>query len=1855
MSSASRSSSVSQRILLLEAQAELERAELAEQDREERKKNREKLIASRLKRDRLQLEIDNSSYAGSSTRSDVGQEEEHDSPRSPLPLNDSTAQVNEYIDHWRRGVDAHHEDGASARPAAGEPSGAPQAREVTFDLPMLTPEGGAKYRRPPGDHGETTPHRNLAEGAPTHSFLSTPMDPRATCFRPAHSTPAAPGDALGESSRLHASELAMLRVLDISQQEQTRRALLPSIKLMRFAGDMTKFSMFQRSFTWNVEKNTDDDSRKLTHLYDALDGTPKNLIASCLHLPPEVGYAQAWEILCKQYQNQEDLSEAFVRELLDWKEITAGDHEGLLNYAAYLRTVKAALGERYPRLELHETIRRIISKLPNQLRTRWVAKGDEHSFKLPALIDYVEKQARVVKNLGHFGCAAKTATEKGPRTPKARSLPVHHAGAVPPAPASKWCPLCSKAGHTLLKCRHFERLRVEDRWKTVSAAKYCFRCLQGPPHQYEKCDAAIVCGKCGSPSHHTLLHHARSSTDSTRGSGRTEGSEGAAKKTAPTVEAAAATSVAPKTGSTPPDSSEAHPIHAVSTMIKPDGRTMLKIIPVIVNGEHPTYAFIDGGAAPTLASKSLIKRLGLTGRPCNQTMITEAGTFVCKEVLPLSLGHVNGGYEEDVKDVFVTSQINVTTDHLMPSEWLTRWPYLSDVELNTLPEHHREVELIIGLNTTVNRVILDQRHGEADEPSAYLTRLGWVVFGPTGAGRESRPVHLHHVRPVDDTTELLQTHFNKDFWEKGSCTKLENSVEDERFLSMMKDSVQQVSGKYHAKLPLRDAAPLPNNRRLAERRSLSLKKKFEADAGYKTAYATQLQGYIDKGFAEEIPDAELARCDGKVNYLPHHGVLNPIKGKLRVVFDPKAKYANTSLNEHLLQGPDLTNSLMGVLLRFREGRLAMTADVEGMFHQVKVQAEDKDYFRFLWWPGGDTSKPLKEFRMTAHIFGARSSPSVVNFCLRQTAVDHGDSYDAEATHCIYRNFYVDNLLKSVDSPEEGIRLSSDLRKLCSDGGFRLNQWTSCSSTILETIPEEERDKSVVALDLNREELPTERALGIYWSMAADEFTFKTDMKDKPRTRRGALSIVASLYDPLGFVAPFTLLGKGILQDMCRRNASWDEVMTEEEGRRWDQWCEQFQHLDGFRLRRCYVPEDFGEVVTHQLHHFADASDFGYGVTTYLRSVNTDGRVFCALVVARARVAPLKKPTVPRLELTAASVAAQLDDKLRAELDIPLIDSVFWSDSTTVLKYLRNTVARYQTFVSNRVNLIREFTEVTSWRYVPTSDNPADIASRGCDIDALLSSIWLTGPKFLWEEEDRWPGLPADVRRGELDADAEVKTAAPVFEVATRPPDLVERVAANLSTWPKFLRVVGRLRRLATRQGGPVITVSELRQAEDFVWKTVQTREYSKEMQLLASKEAKVRKGSRIASLRPYLQDGLLRMGGRLAQSTLGEHTKHPLILPGSTPEVEMLVRWVHEIHGHCGQDYLLAELRKRYWIVHGNAIVRSVIRKCVLCKRLACRPIEQQMAELPSDRICPGDPPFTHTGCDCFGPFLVRRGRSTVKRWGAIFTCLTSRAIHLEVLDSMDQDSFVNAVRRFVARRGPVRRMWSDNGTNLVAAERELREALQQLKPDELTQILATKGIEWTFNPPHASHFGGVWERLIRSVRRALGAACLEQVTTDDTLATLFCEAESIVNGRPLTKVTSDPGSASPLTPSMLLTLKGSSGPCTATRKEDVYAVRRWRQAQLLADTFWKRWVREYLPLLQERQKWTTRRRDLQIGDLVLTLDERSERGTWPMGRVLEVERDSDGRVRKAKVKTEKGVYLRPVQKLCMLLESDSA
>ena len=1087
---------------------------------------------------------------------------------------------------------------------------------------------------------------------------------------------------------------------------------------------------------------------------------------------------------------------------------------------------------------------------------------------------------------------------------------------------------------------------------------------------------------------------------------------------------------------------------------------------------------------------------------------------------------------------------------------------------------------------------------------------------------------------------------------------------------MQKSYHKRSDGQYEVCLPFKNEnMKLPNNSDQVLKRLLSLKKKLHCDQEYYNEYNEFMNMMLEKKFAEKVPDCELSTEAGKVWYLFHFGVRHKQKKKIRIVFDASLRYNGICLNDLLLQGPDLTSSLLGVLLRFREGKMAVLADIQKMFYAVKVSDQHKNYLRFYWFPNGDLSKDPVQYRVTVHIFGAVSSPSVANYVLKASAhTEEARHFSEAAKKTVKTNFYVDDLLKSMDSASELSYLLDEVVRMLQFSGFKLTGFASNCREILRTIDKQELAKNFTSLDLQLDELPYERALGMFWNVEKDTFEFKLNIQKKEQTKRGILSSVFSVYDPLGLVAPIILVAKRIFQMTCNLNLGWDDPLPIGILEPWTIWLDAIGQLTSFQVPRCLKLQAGGK--QFQLHFFCDGSEKAYACAAYVRSEMEDDSISCSLLLAKTRLVPLKGTaftTVPRIELNAARLAVTVYETLKSELTLKIEEVFFWTDSTTVLKYLNNTTNRYQRFVSNRISFIREHTNITSWRFVPSQENPADIASRGATVNELLKSdIWVSGPEFLLESTDEWPRNP--ILEEISEDDPELVKSKLIFATqveilqANKPTDLLLK---SSSSWTKIkIRVAAFLlfKRKLNKQENLEVCPALLMEAEKNIFKYIQNKFYRSIISILENKN-KIMKKNPLSKLNPFIdKDGLLRVGGRLSNAlNIPYESKHPVIIPSEHHITEILVRFIHEKLGHMGKETILAELRQQYWIVGANKLVKRILRACIACRKRQGRASNQIMSDLPEDRLTADAPVFSQVGLDAFGPFVVIRRRTQVKRYGLIITCLSSRALHIETLASLETTAFINALRRFIARRGNIFIVRSDNGTNFVGAEKELRDSIDHWNSKQTKDWMLQKNITWTFNPPTASHFGGVWEREIRSIRKVISGLANEQPLhlDDDGINTLFCEVESILNSRPLTANSQDPNDLEALTPNhLLLARSGPTFPPGLFSREDIYARRKWKQVQYLANLFWTRWKREYITILQKRQKWTKESRSLAVGDLVLLVDENLHRNLWSLGRIEKVHEDRLNRVRvvdvrvsklRGELKTKSTVVQRPIAKLVLL------
>ena len=1063
---------------------------------------------------------------------------------------------------------------------------------------------------------------------------------------------------------------------------------------------------------------------------------------------------------------------------------------------------------------------------------------------------------------------------------------------------------------------------------------------------------------------------------------------------------------------------------------------------------------------------------------------------------------------------------------------------------------------------------------------------------------------------------------------------VERSWEDEKWVEMVESDCRKINGRYEIPLPLREGTErIPYSRGAALSRAVGLRKKLMKDERLMGYYEVCMNEMIELGYAEKIDVGE-----GKW-YLPHFEVVHPSKpGKVRVVFDCAAKVKGVALNDMLMPGPDLASQLINVLLKFRDSEHAFTADVSAMFHQVKVPIEQRDYLRFLWWDGGVMSGTLCEYRMTVHLFGAASSPSVANYALRRIADDASCEYSERVRKILHENFYVDDCLVTSESGKILYETARDLKKLCLQGGFVLAKFGSNLPRIEQNFGE------------GVESCQFKKVLGVQWDKSADKLGVTPVGQFKISTKRELLSAVARVYDPLGIVAPLVLEGRLIFQSVIQRSGrdNWDEELKSGELNRIEEWMSNLSDIKDIWIPRNVVTDPRQERV--QLHVFGDASESGHSAVAYARIENSLKGTRCVFLMGKAKVNPSRYVSVPRLELVAATLVARLSKKLREEMTVRFERVYLWSDSMTVLRYIRNDRVRFQSFVANRIAEIRRSTNVCEWRYVDTRSNPSDDGSRG-----IFSDRWKEGPGFLKKSRSEWPEEKVETRQVELNEDPEVKVCC--ITKLGRIESFVEKVAGRYSEWMRLIRAIAwlnRFKRWVFTNGSDclkgVLTVNERRLAETILIRAIQRACFREEYERL-EKGQEVARESTVRKLGVFMHDGLIRVGGRLRNAELDYDEKHPILIPSKHHVTELLVRYWHERAGHLGVATVLGWSRSMYWIVRGYSTVKRVVSRCVKCRKSQGRVMDQKMAELPLARVKEGEPAFTYTGTDCFGPFYVTsgRGKSQAKRYGVVFTCMTVRAVHLEVATDLSSGAVLCALRRFMARRGMVKYIRSDNGTNYVGARRVL---LNSLGADRVRDGAGDLGVSWELNPPRASHFGGIWERVIRMVRRGLETVMMRKTFTDESLATTFCEVEAAINNRPLTLV-GEGTYEDVLTPQKLLNLGTGieyHGDIPEQRPDNV---KRWVHIQAVAQQFWHHWCRDYRSSLQGRAKWTRDRRNAAVGDLVLLIDESLPRGTWPLGRVTEVKHSKDGLVRSVKVTSGGRTYERPIAKLIMVIEGE--
>lgn len=1568
-------------------------------------------------------------------------------------------------------------------------------------------------------------------------------------------------------------------------------------KMPKFTGDVREYAIFRADFKHAIESRyTKRDA--ITFLRTCLEGKPLDLIKGI-----GSNYDAAWDYLDSIYGDPRFVSDTITQDIVRFRALQPEEDARFCDLVHLVKRCYNTLKEVGIPSDMDNShmLSIIEQKMCADDRKVW-SRDLERQGKpatLQGLMDWMTVEMK-----------SRMRATAPLRTGLNNQRLVHHLtanGDGSNKPTWPKCWFCQNSDHWPDQCRNFAALTIDDRLKTANENHVCFGCLKraGREHRLETCSRRHRCTKWENGAqcehfHNPLLHQSN------------------------TIRIGVA-AVADKQGA------------------------LLPVISATICGQNGIQKrgniLLDTGAQISLIRNDVAAILGLTGK---NTCITITKV---------------GGEEETIRTNEYRVPVTSLEDSKIYSIKAIGIPSISDeiaavqtsqiTELLSLTNEKirrgkGQVDLLIGIDHAHMHTGQTRQAGQL---VARRTPLGWVVFGgsPGDDQTANRILLVKYAMPVDLSdfwkTETMGVEVKPCVCEADKLSEVER-VEAE----IISKSCQKVGNQWMIPYPWKkDPNLLPDNKSLALRRLESMERRLKSKPDQAEAYDKQMVEMLEMNFCRKLTQDEMENYEGPVHYIPHHAVVRPEKKStpVRIVFNSSSMFQGHQLNEYWMKGPDLLNNLFGVVLRFREREVALVGDISKMYHRILISEHDQHVHRFLW-RNLDTHREPDVYVKTVLTFGDKPAPAMAQTALRKTAHESKSTHP-EAAQVLTKNAYMDDICDSVDTVKEARNLAEELDTVLEKGGFKVKGWTS--NKVLTDQSQVEKTEGMTMFKGEVEE----KVLGIIWNNQTDTLSFKVEsdllklitagdqrQPELKLTKRVLLSQVARIYDPIGFAAAFIIRAKMGLQELWQIGIDWDEEPPPEIRDKWIELFKEMNELKNITFQRSLCIADATEPPT--LCVFSDASQDAFGACAYIRQRSNNDMYEVKLIAAKSRVAPLKQLSIPRLELQAAVLASRLAKTIQEESRIQFQTVTFFTDSTITLAWIQSLSRSFKPFVSSRVGEIQSNSDPSQWRHIPGEVNVADDVSRGIHVQDLIGR-WSNGPEFLRLPEALWPQETVQLASEENMERRQVQLVceATVTEAAIDP--------KAFSGWRNLIRVTAHIKRLAnkirsrrrTQEGreGP-LSPEELEDAEIF---------WVKEAQKPLHRRFK---SGEFKTLSPFVDEkGIMRVGGRVNEAVVSYETRHPALLPNDHWISLLITRHAHQ-HGHTGVAATTAKIRTKFWILKVNKLSKSVKSKCVFCKERAHKAETQLMADLPTLRLAPHTPPFYHTACDYFGPYNLKVGRNkTAKHYGVIFTCLNTRAVHLEIAGDCSTMEFIQVLRRFFAIRGQPAVFMSDNGSQFVGAEKELRQMVQGFNQEQLQEFCSEKGMHWKFTTPAAPHQNGCAEALVKSCKNAIKKAIGNQVLTPSEFYTILLEVANLVNQRPIGRIPNDPDDGAYICPNDILLGRASSQVPQGPFKETKNPRHRVEFVQKIIDSFWKRWSRDVFPSLVPRKKWQVERRNVRVDDVVTVADANAIRGKWAVGRILEVYPGPDGRVRNVKVKTSTGVYSRPITKIAVIYPAE--
>ncbi|XP_051168523.1 uncharacterized protein LOC127286209 [Leptopilina boulardi] len=1334
-------------------------------------------------------------------------------------------------------------------------------------------------------------------------------------------------------------------------QNITPQIKLPTINLPTFSGSYDTWLGFSDTFKSIIHQNEKIPTiQKLHYLKSCLKDEAAAIIDAIE--TSSTNYQVAWDLLEERYNNRRFIVESHTKALL---ELPASTKEfsirAILDHVQ--KHVRALRALNIPVDNWDTILISIIKGKLNQFnRDKWEDSTAESN--LPTMKDmftFLQRRAQLEETrLEEIQIKSSNKSENQKSNSKSfKKSNVQHSHVT--TQSKPICYFC-KGNHAIYSCQDLLKLSITERLQKVKDLSLCMNCLR-QNHQAHKCQLG-PCRKC-KEKHNSLLH---------------------------------------------PEETESQSVNLAtdnnsSVMLQAHGNPHSLISTAIVDIKdsqgnfHSCRILLDSGSQSHYITEKMAASLDLKASPVNinVTGFSLSQTSITKSISSTMKSRVNK-YEAHL-DFFVVPRITSK----LPSISIKRSQLSIPQHIKLAdPEFYKsaDIDALIGVQLFYKLLCIGQLSIPGHDAILQKTRLGWIVAGNIFQGSSKSKTESCHL--VVNSTTQPEDIFSQ-FWEL-------EQVPNKKFLSQEEQACEAhfinntkrlPDGRYVVNLPFNEIKDkLGQSFYMAKKRFNHLEMKLERNPILKQSYAEFINEYENLGHMSE----DLNENSFNTGYfLPHHAIIKEEKltSKIRVVFNGSAKDSRGfSLNNALMVGPTVQNDLFTIYTRFRLFMYVLSADLEKMYRQVLVAPEDFDYQKILWRDNPD--KPIKIFQLKTVTYSTASAPYLATRVLLQLANDEGQFFPL-ASQALRDNFYVDDCLTGAKTKQRALELRDELIEIVKKGGFSLRKWASNCPDLVNNLDSKSTDSLI---SLKSED--TIKTLGISWVPDKDKIIYLINNLSTSNeiTKRTILSDIARIFDPLGLLSPIIVCAKLMIQHLWKNKIDWDQCLSNELRVQWLEFKNQLPLLNGIEFNRCLFSPEYGAV---QLHGFCDASERAYAACIYLRSTNKTGEHESHLVCSKSRIAPIHPVTLPRLELCAALLLSRLVVAAKQAFNhFEIEKQVLWSDSTIALCWIKTPPHTLKTFVANRVGEILESTQSCEWRHVPTLDNPADLPSRGVmPKDFSNIDIWRHGPQWLVQDEDTWPQL--ELKPCSL-PELRKPVSTNVFATVT---DTDAYFLSRFSSIRTLTRVIAYCRRFCHNAKGfdrltGELTMAESNEAHDCIIKLIQKREFSQEDNQLSNGNS-VNNKSKLLNLDPFLEKGILRVGGRLSNSDLNFNQKHPIVLPRNHSVTSMIIREQHEKLQHAGVQATLYAVRELYWPIDGRNITRKVLRQCVTCVRVNPQGFDYKMGNLPADRV------------DYCGPFFVKekryRNTKNIKCYVAVFVCFITRAVHLELVSDLTTDAFL--------------------------------------------------------------------------------------------------------------------------------------------------------------------------------------------------------------------------------------------------------